>query len=186
MDKVNFKRVDINAFTMVEADEVLATKVTYSRFQNATQAWKNAGSPAQNTSEFKEFCAKYLADKCKNKPGLGAVIVYEAGKADTRERPYTLTDVVNEKGKRKYKTTYVIMDVTDPKEPKILAKTQENKAKAKEIAKDLYIKDGFRGKAICKYTKEVVEGETTAFEINYQPSKSAKKGCFIYFGVEAN
>ena len=94
-----------------------------------------------------------------------------------------MTDVVNELGKRKYKTTYII---TDKDTKKVLGKTQENKAKAKEIAKDLYVKNGYRGKAICTYTKEVVEGQTKAFEIEYQASKSAKEGYFIFFGIERN
>ena len=95
---LNFKRVDINAFTLKEAQEILKDKANFEQFANATSAWKNAGSPMQNTREFKEFCASYLADKTKNKQGLGCVIVYEPGKADTRERPYELTDVVNEQG----------------------------------------------------------------------------------------
>ena len=107
---LNFKRVDVNAFTLKEAEEILAEKANFEKFANATQAWKNAGSPMQNTKEFKEFCANYLAEKTKNKQGLGCVIVYEAGKADTRERPWEMNDVVNELGKRKYKTTYLIID----------------------------------------------------------------------------
>lgn len=178
----NFKRVDINAFTLKEAQAILAEKVNFEQFANATSAWKNAGAPRANTKEFKEFCACYLADKTKNKQGLGAVIVYEPGKADTRERPYEMIDVVNEQGKRKYKTAYWIMD---KETGKILAKTQENKSKAKEIAKELYVK-GYRGSLECIYAKEVVEGEPKAFEMNYQPSISAKEGTFIFFGIERN
>ena len=101
---MNFKRVDINEFTLEEAKETLKSKANFEVFGNATQAWKNAGSPAQNTREFKEFCANYLAQKTKNKQGLCCVIIYEPGKADTRERPYQIDNVVNDKGKRKYKT----------------------------------------------------------------------------------
>lgn len=180
---LNFKRVDVNAFTLKEAEEILAEKANFEKFANATQAWKNAGSPMQNTKEFKEFCANYLAEKTKNKQGLGCVIVYEAGKADTRERPWEMNDVVNELGKRKYKTTYLIID---EETGKILAKTQENKAKAKELAKELYTKGGYRGKLTCIYTKEVVEGEKRAFTMKYQTSKSAKEGYFIFFGIERN
>ena len=153
---LNFKRVDVNAFTLKEAEEILAEKANFEKFANATQAWKNAGSPMQNTKEFKEFCANYLAEKTKNKQGLGCVIVYEAGKADTRERPWEMNDVVNELGKRKYKTTYLIID---EETGKILA---------------------------CIYTKEVVEGEKRAFTMKYQASKSAKEGYFIFFGIERN
>lgn len=180
---LNYKKVIVNAFTMKEADAEMANQANYERFTNATQAWKNAGSPKETSKEFKEFCANYLAEKTKNKQGLACVIVYEPGKADTRERPYELTDVVNELGKRKYKTTYTLVD---DETGKILSKTQENKAKAKELAKKLYTEAGFRGSATCSYTKEVVEGEKIAFKIKYQPSKSAQEGTFIYFGIERN
>lgn len=179
---LNFKRVDINAFTLKEAQEILKDKANFEQFANATSAWKNAGSPMQNTREFKEFCASYLADKTKNKQGLGCVIVYEPGKADTRERPYELTDVVNEQGKRKYKTSYWLIEEGTGK---VIAKTSENKSKAKELAKSLYVK-GYRGNLECIYVKEVAEGESKAFNIKYQPSISAKEGTFIFFGVERN
>lgn len=179
---LNFKRVDVNAYTLKEAEDILADKANFEVFANATQAWKNAGSPMQNTREFKDFCANYLANKTKNKQGLGCVIVYEQGKADTRERPWEMNDVVNEKGKRKYKTVYLIVDdETD----KILAKTDESKAKAKEIAKELFC-SGFRGKLTCLYSKEVAEGEPKAFTMKYQASKNAKEGTFIFFGTEKN
>lgn len=180
---LNFKRVDVNAFTLKEAEEVLSNKANFEVFINATTAWRNAGSPLQNTKEFKEFCANYLMEKTKNKQGLGCVIVYESGKADTRERPWEMTDVVNELGKRKYKTTYLIVD---DETGQILAKTQDNKAKAKELAKELYAKGGYRGKLTCIYTKEVIEGEKKAFTMKYQPSSNAKEGCFIFFGIERN
>lgn len=180
---LNFKRVDINAFTLKEAEVELAKQVNFETFANATQAWKNAGSPRSNTKEFKEFCANYLANKTKNKQGLGCVIVYEPGKADTRERPYKFTNIVNSKGKRKYVTTYTMID---PASGDLLAKTTENKAKAEEIAKSLYTKSGYRGKVKCYYTKEVAEGEPLAFEMEYQPSKSATTGTFIFFGIENN
>ena len=178
---MNFKRVDINEFTLEEAKETLKSKANFEVFGNATQAWKNAGSPAQNTREFKEFCANYLAQKTKNKQGLCCVIIYEPGKADTRERPYQIDNVVNDKGKRKYKTAYLIID---DKTNAILAQTTENKSKAMELAKDLYTKDGYRGTFSCVYAKVVVEGEGKAFTGKYQPSKSAKTGCFIFFGHE--
>ena len=180
---LNFKRVDVNAFTMKEAEEELATKANFEKFANATQAWKNAGSPMQNTKEFKEFCATQLASKTKNKQGFGLVVVYEPGRADTRERPYAIEDIVNEQGKRKYKTTYLIVD---NETGKILDKTQENKNKAKELAKKLYTEEGYRGSLTCLYTKEVAEGEKGAFKMSYQASKNAKKGTFIFFGIERN
>ena len=180
---LNFKRVDIQAYTMKEAEIALADQAGFENFKNATQAWKNAGSPLSTSIEFKKFCAEYLQANTKNKQGLGCVVVLENGSADTRERPYKETDVVNESGKRKYKTTYLICD---EKTGVIMGKSQETKAKAKAIAKDLYKKDGYRGDLVCTYTKEVVEGEPVAFKMSYAASKSAKNGHFVFFGVEKN
>lgn len=180
MSTVNLKRVDISAYTREEAEELLAEKMSIDVDVNATQAWKNAGSPVQNTPEFKEFVSNYFETKIK-KAGRGFVIIYEPGSADTRTRPYTVDDVVNEKGKRKFKMTYVLVDKATGQ---ILLKNQESKAAAKEAAKELFKSGKFKGKASCYYSKEVVEGEPLAFEIAYEPSKNARKGVYLFFGVE--
>ncbi|MGM9533237.1 hypothetical protein [Intestinibacter sp.] len=175
----NFKRVEVKAYTKAEAiDQV---KDTFFVQRDATQAWKKAGEPSPLDKEFKVFCADYLEKHTKNAPGIACMITYRAGSADTRERPYKMNDVVNEKGKRKYVTTYILKDKETGEE---LAKTTENKKKAQELAKKLYTDGGFRGSIICTYAKEVLEGEPVAFTTDYAPSKSAKEGHYIFFGVE--
>ena len=175
----NFKRVEVKAYTKAEAvDQV---KDVFFVQRDATQAWKKAGEPSPLDKEFKVFCANYLEKHTKNAPGTACMITYRAGSADTRERPYKMNDVVNEKGKRKYVTTYLLKDKSTGEE---LAKTTENKKKAQELAKKLYTDGGFRGSIICTYTKEVAEGEPVAFTVDYAPSKSYKEGHYIIFGVE--
>ena len=175
----NFKRGEVKAYTKAEAvDQV---KDVFFVQRDATQAWKKAGEPSPLDKEFKVFCANYLEKHTKNAPGTACMITYRAGAADTRERPYKMNDVVNEKGKRKYVTTYLLKDKSTGEE---LAKTTENKKKAQELAKKLYIDGGFRGSIICTYTKEVAEGEPVAFTVDYAPSKSSKEGHYIFFGVE--
>ena len=175
----NFKRVEVKAYTKAEAiDQV---KDVFFVQRDATQAWRKAGEPSPLDKEFKVFCANYLEKHTKNDPGTACMITYRAGAADTRERPYKMNDVVNEKGKRKYVTTYLLKDKSTGEE---LAKTTENKKKAQELAKKLYIDGGFRGSIICTYTKEVAEGEPVAFTVDYAPSKSSKEGHYIFFGVE--
>ena len=175
----NFKRVEVKAYTKAEAvDQV---KDVFFVQRDATQAWKKAGEPSPLDKEFKVFCANYLEKHTKNAPGTACMITYRAGSADTRERPYKMNDVVNEKGKRKYVTTYLLKDKSTGEE---LAKTTENKKKAQELAKKLYTDVGFRGSIICTYTKEVAEGEPVAFTVDYAPSKSSKEGHYIFFGVE--
>ena len=78
-----------------------------------------------------------------------------------------LTDVKNDKGARKYVTTY---QLTDKSTGAVLAETSETKAKAKEIAKSLYTDKGFKGEIVCTYTKQVAEGEAVAFTASYAPS----------------
>ena len=175
----NFKRVEVKAYTKAEAiDQV---KDVFFVQRDATQAWRKSGEPSPLDKEFKVFCANYLEKHTKNAPGTACMITYRAGAADTRERPYKMNDVVNEKGKRKYVTTYLLKDKSTGEE---LAKTTENKKKAQELAKKLYIDGGFRGSIICTYTKEVAEGEPVAFTVDYAPSKSSKEGHYIFFGVE--
>ena len=175
----NFKRVEVKAYTKAEAiDQV---KDVFFVQRDATQAWRKAGEPSPLDKEFKVFCANYLEKHTKNAPGTACMITYRAGAADTRERPYKMNDVVNEKGKRKYVTTYLLKDKSTGEE---LAKTTENKKKAQELAKKLYIDGGFRGSIICTYTKEVAEGEPVAFTVDYATSKSSKEGHYIFFGVE--
>ena len=105
----------------------------------------------------------------------------ESAIADSRERPYGIHDKKNESGARKYKTTYQLIDKTTGV---VVAETSETKAKAKEIAKDLYVNKGFKGNLVCTYTKQVVNGEPIAFEVEYTPSKSARVGSYLVFGVE--
>ena len=78
---LNFKRVDVNAFTLKEAEEILAEKANFEKFANATQAWKNAGSPMQNTKEFKEL-----------PHGFGASVGYSMITDDIK----TIDDAINE------------------------------------------------------------------------------------------
>ena len=73
----------------------------------------------------------------------------------------------------------------NPATGEILFTNFETKNKAKEVAKELYTKKDYKGDVFCKYIKDVVEGEVGAFEVKYTPSKSAKQGTYICFGVEA-
>ena len=191
----NFRKIEVSAFTR---DEALA-QAPFTVQRDATQAWKNAGKPM--LGKLTEFMAEYLKKHTKNAPGTGCSITVESGSPDTREKPCKITDITNEvitgtikrknketgedeeveTTKRKYKTTYVIVD-NDTNE--IIDKSQGTKAEAKKRMVELY-ESGYKGNATCLYTKEVVEGEARAFEAKYTPSISAKKGTYILFGIEA-
>lgn len=182
MDLVNFKKVEISAFTLKEAQEKLSESVNMELFANATIAWNKAGKPRPGTVEFKTFCSEFLTKKTKNKTGLAGVIVLEGGSADTRQRPYAFENVVN-KEKRKYQT---FLTVVDNETGKTLVETSGTKTEAKDAVRDLYSKTGYRGNATCFYNKKVVKGAKEAFTVKYQPSKSAKEGLYLFFGIERN
>lgn len=149
----------------------------------ATQSYKNweAKQEGAITEAMKtEFYMNYLKTNTKFAPGMGFAIVEQSAIEDTRMRPYTFEDPKN-KGKRKYKTTYeIIDDVTG----EIIATSQETKAKAKDLAKNLY-KKGLTHNVTCRYTHQVVEGEAIAFKGKYTPSKATRAGKYIVFGVRA-
>ena len=179
MNTVNFKRLEVSAFTKQEAIEKVADN--FQIIKDATQAWKNAGKPITEQA-LKTFCADYLQKHTKFATGIGCSITMEAGTPDSRERPYTMKDIKNEKGKRHYKTGYQLLDKATGK---VLGVNFETKTKAKELAKKLYTDKDFKGDIYCKYIKEVTEGEVGAFEVAYTPSKSSKLGKYFCFGVEA-
>lgn len=177
---LNFQKLEVTGATKEEA----LAKAPFGIQKDATQKfknWKAAQTNGITEKDIKQFCMEYLEKNTKNIPGVGCSITIEAAVADTRERPYKITDVKNEKGKRKYKTIYQLVDKATGR---IVAECDETKAKAKELAKKL-IMDGFHGKLVCTYTKQVLEGEPIAFEAEYCPSKSSKVGTYMVFGIVA-
>lgn len=176
---MNFKRMEVVGATKEEALE----KAPFDIMGDATQAYKSWVKKQTNgvtDADKKQFMLDYLAKKSKNVPGIGFSITVESAVADTRERPYHIEDVKNEGGSRKYKKTYQLVDASTGV---VVAGTHESKAKAKEIAKELYI-DGFKNDIVCTYTKQVVDGEPIAFKAYYTPSKSARVGTYLVFGIE--
>lgn len=177
---MNFKRMEVNGATKEEA----LAKAPFDIMGDATQAykiWKKKQKNGITDSDKKQFMLDYLTKKSKNVAGVGFVITLESAVADTRERPYRIDDVKNESGARKYKTTYQLVD---KQSGSVLAETDETKAKAKEIAKALYTEKGYKGDLICTYTKQVVNGQPTAFTASYTPSKSSRVGSYLVFGIE--
>ena len=177
---MNFKRMEVNGATKEEA----LAKAPFDIMGDATQAykiWRKKQVNGVTDADKKEFMLEYLAKKSKNCAGVGFSITIESAVADTRERPYKIEDVKNDKGARKYKTIYQIIDKATGA---VIAQTDETKAKAKEIAKALYTDKGFKGDLICTYTKQVVDGEPTAFTATYTPSKSSRVGSYLVFGIE--
>ena len=180
---LNFKKVEIVA----ESKEAAIAQIEETLFHvngDATQAyknWKAKQTKGITERDVKEFMLDYLAKKGKNCPGAGYMITVESATADTRERPYKIEDVKNEKGKRKYTTIYqIINDSTG----EIIAEAEGTKAKAKEVLRKLYL-EGLKSDVTCTYTKQVTEGEPVAFKGKYTPSKASHPGTYMVFGIEA-
>lgn len=177
---MNFKKMEVTGATKEEA----LAKAPFDIMGDATQAYKMFRKKQVNgitDADKKQFMLDYLAKKSKNVPGVGFVITEEAAVADTRERPYRINDVKNEKGAREYKTIYQLVDDATGS---LLAETDETKAKAKEIAKKLYTDNGYKGNLTCIYTKQVVSGQPVAFHAEYTPSKNCRVGTYLVFGIE--
>lgn len=177
-NQVNFKTIEVMGYSKAEAFE----KAPFQIFKDATTAWKKAGMPISQTA-LKSFCSDYLAKSTKFAKNLGCSITFESAVADSRERPYQFIPIKNESGKRSYKTG---IQGIDKATGDIKFTVFGTKKGAQDAARKLYTEEGYRGDIYAKYVKEVVEGEVGAFEVKYAPSKSAKQGRFILFGVENN
>ena len=180
MVQMNFKKMEVSGATKAEA----LAKAPFEIHSDATQAyklWKEKHVDGVTEDDKLQFMLNQLNKKTKNAQGLGLVITIDPAVADTRERPYTIVDKKNEQGTRKYKRIYEIVDIaTDT----ILARTDKTKAVAKELVKELYTEDGFKGDVRCVLKKEVQDGEPVAFEAKYTPSKNAHIGTYLVFGFE--
>lgn len=159
-------------------------KAPFAIMGDATQAYKNwlkKQEDAVTENGKKQFYLDYLQKKSKSVAGVGYSVTIESAVEDTKQRPYKLVDVKNEQGKRKYKTIYQIINKNNGE---IIGSVDTTKKEAQEYVKNLY-KKGFKGSIVCKYTKQVVDGEPIAFTAEYSPSKASHLGRFVVFGVEA-
>ena len=172
----NIKKVECHGYTRDEAIK----QAPFTIIRDATQAWKNAEMP-MGDSELKLFMEEYLQKHTKMAGGIGCSITLKPGVADSRQRPYKIEDVKNEKGKRKFVT---IIEIKDDDTKAVLLKIEGTKTDAKNAVKELYIKQGYKGNITASYTRVVKEGEPLAFKAKYTPSINATKGVYICFGVE--
>ena len=185
---MNFKRMEVTGATKEEA----LAKAPFDIMGDATQAYKNWRKKQVNgvtDSDKTQFMLDYLAKKSKNCAGVGFVITQEAAVADTRERPYTVYDVKNEEGARKWTTIFqVYKNLGTHENPRrgelLIEEAGLTKAEAKAKAKELYTENGCRENIVCYYTKQVTTGEPIAFTMDYTPSKSSRVGNYLVFGIE--
>lgn len=185
---LNFEKMEVMGTTKDEA----LSKAPFGIMGDATQAYKNWLKKQVNgviEADKTQFMLDYLTKKSKNCPGAGFYITLESAVADTRERPYTKYDVKNEQGTRKWTTVFQIYEnlgtKDHPKRGELLVEAAGNtKSDASNKAKELYTKLSLRKNVVCYYTKQVTEGEPIAFTMEYTPSKSARVGRYLVFGIK--
>lgn len=179
---VMFKRVEVTGATKEEA--LAKAPFETPDFRNATQKfenWKKKRTGATTDADIKLFMADYLASETKNAPGVGCYIVLESASKDTRKRPYEYKSIKGE-GTRKWKTFHVWREVGTGVE---VCAVDTTKAKAAEAMKKLYTDKNYKGNVKCYLEKRVVEGSAIEAEMTYTPSKSARFGRYLVFGVES-
>lgn len=194
---MTMKTVEAQGYSKQKAFEVTGLDVDLDMLKNATLSWKKAGSP-MNTKELNSFMAAYI----KSKKAVGAYLVVEPSSDDTRTRPYKVINEVTN-GKRKAKTFYQIKeaefkvktttakneegeDVESTEVSVISTGVIEGRAERKEAAMKLMkeLIEENKKDYIIEIVREVVEGQKYAGYGQYTPSKSAKKGKFIFFVAE--
>lgn len=177
---LNFKAMEVTGATKEEA----LAKAPFDIMGDATAAfkkWKEKQTNGITENEKRQFMQDQLAKKTKYVRGAGLAITIESAVSNTRERPYKITDVKNEKGTRKYQT---VIQIRDKETNAIIAEIEGTKAKAKQFVKDLYAKKGYKNEVVAVYDRKVKEGEPIAFTAKYEASKSTRVGTYLVFGIE--
>lgn len=178
MEFLNFKKLELSGRSKEDA----FAQAPFEVKGNATlsyRKWLQTNKGSVNSMELREFMLKYLEEHSKNGKGIGFYIEVKSASLNRSKKPYQLKNIATT-GPRKYKSIYQIIDRASNT---ILAEISENKAMAKEVAKKLYTENGFTGDLVCKLVKQVVEGESTVFEVSYKPSKNTCDGTYIVFGI---
>lgn len=193
---LNFQCVEVTGASKQEAIEAAGLKFFVKG--DATQKYKNwlkSRTGAVTEKDKKQFMLDYLQDKDKSAPGNGYAITLEAAVADTREHPWTVTNITHE-GKREANKAFALIDeatnaelarvltttktVVDEDGEKKTVKVRPTKAQAIEEAKKL-IAGGLRSNILVNLTKDI-EASTVA-KVEYTPSKSARNGRWLVFGI---
>ena len=177
MDKVlNFSKSVVTGVNKAEA----IAKAPFEVVGDATQAYLKWKSSVENEDGLKDFLVEYLTKKTKNEEGKGFIITLTPAVQNTRKSPYSINDIKNDKGVRKYKTTYQLVDTTTNV---VIAETAESKNKALQLGRKLYKETGLTHDIKCILVKKVIEGSDTLFEMVYNPSKGTQEGEYIVFGI---
>lgn len=208
----NFKSFEVSAETK-KAAIAQVEKENFHIYGDATQAWKkyHESNATVTANDEKAFKLDYLKKKTKNAPGSGFIVTLSSAVISTRERPWKAEDIKTE-GKRDTQKKFDLID-HDTKEVLKTLKSERvkndkagepildkegndtgrvepetkvirpTKTAAKELAKKL-IKKGYKGQIDIVQGKESIGADPIVATVTYTPSKSAKNGRYMFFGLE--
>lgn len=153
----------------------------YKVIRNKTASWKNAGSPVSD-KDFKVFAtAQMEKEKLSEVPGVGFVVVVAAGSKDTRERPYTYENVVNE-GRMSTERTYEVFRTDNGEVVVSLSGEGATKDAAIKAAKEAMTE--VRADMDIRVVYRVKEGKEIVGHLKYTPSANAECGRYVFVGNE--
>ncbi len=172
----NFTVKEVKAYSKAEAIENAPFKII--KGSDCTRAWELKNNPTG--ADLDEFMEEQLAKKTKHVPGLGCYITITSGVPDTKERPYSITDTVNDKGARKFEKAILLVDENNT----IKEIVKGTKQQALDAARRIYKTTDFKG-SLTAYIVHVVKdgGVSTVFTTEYAPSKGTTLGTYKFFGV---
>lgn len=180
---MNFRKIEITAASKKEAFEKIE-KEYFTVKGNATRTygnWLKSQTGEVTDRDKKMFMLDYLEKTSKSAAGIGFVICLQSPVADTRERPYTISNVRNEEGKRRAKKALVWVD-DETGTP--IARVFGTKSEASKVLKELYKTGKYKGNAHCEIHYDIVEGNPVVMKAKYTPSKKTQDGVWIAFGFE--
>lgn len=198
---LNFQKLEVSGSTKAEA----LAQAPFGIMGDATQAFKmwKAKQDVVTDADVRQFCIDYLAKKNpKNVSNVGYSITLESAVADSRERPYKVENIVRD-GKRENDKTYIFLDDNNTEiarlgtdwgvlkdkdgNPKVDAET--GKVKEGKIRPTKQEAASLLKELIAEHRKNIhvdevrVDPNATVMKGFYTPSKSAKKGLYLVFGI---
>jgi len=149
--------------------------------RNKTNSWKNAGSPISD-KDFKVFAvAQMEKEKLTEIPGVGFMVVVANGSKDTRERPYTVENVVNE-GRTLTERTYEVYRVDNGEIITSLSGEGATKDAAIKAAKEAMV--DVKADLDIRVVYRVKNNKEVVCHVKYTPSVNAELGKYVFVGNE--
>lgn len=160
---------------------------------NVTTSWIHAGKPYPGTSAFKLWAVGVLEKRTHTLPGKGLYIVIKPPILDTRKQPFTVVND-NQRLPKKWIRLYQIREdvismrkdddevIVSIKEEGPIIEEYPLKKEAIERMKEL---TSITHKSYSLLCVKVPEENRVSAVCVYTPSKRARKGKYIAFGINA-